>query len=125
MIYGILRGEIEENWPRIEALCEKYPGPAGLEGLHRSLLSANRQAWVCGDWQAVCITSVEVDRVVIDFVGGSDRFEWMDALEAVLTEWARHLGKPRLHAMARPGWARSAKLGGWREIYREFVKDVA
>lgn len=125
MIRGILSDEIAENEERLRPFIDSFSGRVRGGELMQSLEEGRRQCWVCGDWQAVCLTSVESDWVNIEFCSGRDRHEWENALEVVLMAWAKSMGKHAIYAMVRPGWAKLAKRNGWTEVHREFRKEVA
>jgi len=98
-----------------------------VETLALELVVGDRQAWVARDGDevlAVMLTRVKPEGVYIDAAAGKDRHKWAAAFDAEMERWAMHHGAKRIFAMARPGWAREAKALGWREVHREFVKEV-
>lgn len=87
-----------------------------------------RQMWAAMDGDevlAVMLTRVEPEGVYIDAAAGRDRARWADAFDATVEAVARETGKRRIFANVRPGWAKDGQRLGWKEVHREFVKEVA
>jgi hypothetical protein len=99
-------------------------GTTTARALEWAILGRDRQLWVCGDWQAVVLTSVHPDAVRIDFCAGRRREDWQQSVDEVIGAWARSLGKTYVISLARPGWAKYARERGYREIHREFAKRI-
>jgi hypothetical protein len=117
------------DWPRLEPFLAHFAGRSGgtatVDGLVTDIQKRIRQLWVCGDWQAVLLTQVHPDCVSMDFCAGFRRQDWMDDMDAVICAWAKSLGKSRVKALVRVGWARHSKAYGYRETHREFLKEIA
>jgi hypothetical protein len=111
--------------PFLMNFAERSFTGGGAAGLESDILSRTRQVWKIGDWQALALTTVEPDAVVITHCAGSNREDWQEALDAEIETWARALGKSRIAAHTRPGWAKLAKTLGYRETHRTFVKEIA
>lgn len=88
------------------------------------LLSGLRQAWVINDFQAVCLTKLTTDCVRITHCAGLRRHDWQEELDDVLRQWARALGKKRIVALVRPGWAKFGRSRGYKEAHREMVTEI-
>lgn len=110
--------------PFVENFAARSLERLTVDELVGKIKSANMQVWVCGDFQAVALTSVSETCVTVECCSGSDRMDWQDDLDAELTAWARHLGKKRLFLMARPGWSKRAKQIGYVEKHREMCKEL-
>ncbi len=128
MIHGILSGEApmvrERIWPFLENFAQRSHGRWTPEDLFAAIRCADKQLWVVQDFQAVLLTSVGQDWVNIDHCAGSGRAGWQQAIDDEICAWARSMGKKRVFALTRPGWAKYGKLRGYREIHREFVKEL-
>lgn len=93
-----------KTWPEYEA----------------QILNREAQLWRLGDWEAIAITKVTREAVRLEWVVGKNRRIWQDALDEVLRDWGRTLGKKRLIVLARPGWAALAKKRGFKELQRAY-----
>ena len=114
----------DEIWPFLEGFAERSHRRWTAASLWVDLLGSDKQAWLIGDWQAVCITSVSKHAIHIEACAGVRRHEWQEKLDDTLAEWARELGKDRIFAKTRPGWAKFGKKRGYKEIHREFVRSI-
>lgn len=122
---GVPVSEIDRSvMPWLEHFASRSHGTMTAGDLYNDLMNEERQLWVCGDWQAVVLTSVQDNAVSIDCCAGDRREEWQDMVDMVVTAWARTLGKRWVRSVARPGWARYARARGYREAHREFVKEA-
>ena len=116
-----VKGQI---WPFLEGFASRSRGRWTADGLWVALLERDKQAWLIGDWQAICLTSVSEYAIHIEACAGVRRHEWQDELDNTLSDWARALGKDRIFALVRPGWAKYGIKRGYTEIHREFVKEL-
>jgi hypothetical protein len=123
---GIKAADIDwrKVWPALEVFEGLSGGCTTVEALAHEIDTGMRQLWVCGDWQAVVLTSVHPDCVTIDFCLGVEREDWQEQVDAVVCAWARSLGKSRVKSTGRPGWTKFARAMGYRETQREFEKEV-
>lgn len=103
---------------------DRSQGRLTVEGITDSILEADKQVWVCGDFHSVCLTSVCEDYVTIEACAGRSREEWQDELLSTIEAWAMSLGKKRVFMMARPGWSRWSKTKGYRPVHIETMKDI-
>lgn len=128
MIRGIPSSEIAQEAARLAPFLADFAARSQERTtavqLFDALMAQEMQAWVCGDWQAVCLTTVHPAHVEINCCGGSDREEWQDALEAEIAAWGRHMGKKRVIMIARPGWSKWAKAKGYALRHVELVKEL-
>lgn len=111
-------------WPFLENFASRDVDGISAEEIATSIASAQRQLWVIGDFQAVCITAVTKDAVRIQMCAGVRRNEWQQAVDEAIRAWALALGKKRIVAMARPGWARFGKTQGYKERHRQMVLEL-
>jgi hypothetical protein len=116
--------DAERLRPWLEHFAARSHGRATAESLASDIASHVRQAWVCGDYQAVVLTSVHPDAVTIDFCAGRRRQDWQQDVDETVCAWARSLGKRWVISSARPGWTAYARERGYRETHREFAKEI-
>ena len=88
------------------------------------IIHRDRQVWNIHDFQALCMTSVDREVVNIDACAGVRRHEWQEELDETIRWWAKQLGKKRIIALVRPGWAKFGKTQGYREAHREMVVEL-
>lgn len=130
MITGILSTELAENWehirPAFESFAERSDERWTVEFLAHEVLMRQKQVWKVNDWQAVAVTSVgpNADYVTLEACYGEGYQDWYAELEGELERWAKALGAKRMFGLARPGWTKAFKAQGYREIHREFVKEI-
>ena len=128
MIWGIHAADIPAYSDRIAPFllnfAEKSHARTTALQLLDAIMARDMQVWVCGDFQAVCLTSVHPEHIEINCCAGVDREDWQDELEAHIAEWAAHLGKKRLIMITRPGWSRWAKTKGYKLAHTEMVKEL-
>lgn len=86
--------------------------------------SRERQTWVAGDFQAVCLTSIGPACLNIDYCAGERREEWAEDLDDTLTQWARELELKRIIPKVRRGWEPFGRSRGYRTIHVEMVKEI-
>lgn len=110
--------------PFLQNFADRSHDRVTVSELIRRISEAEAQAWVCGDFQAVALTRVEGPNAFIDFCSGSDRTSWQDELEEQISSWARFNGLKRVIILCRPGWSKWAKSRQYREIHREFIRDL-
>ena len=121
---GIYPAAREKILPFLQGFVDRDYAGLTVEDLERGILDKTRQVWVIGDFKAVVLTNVTPEAVGITHGAGSDRHEWEQEFEALISEWARAQGKKRVISMARPGWCRDAKKRGWKETHREMVMEL-
>lgn len=130
MIYGILAEDFARNWgnikPAFENFAERSDERWTIPYLVEEVLAKRKQVWRVGDWRAVVITSVGPDHeyVTLEACYGEGYQDWYEELQSALEMWAKELGAKRMFGMARPGWTKAFKAQGYREIHREFVKEI-
>lgn len=126
IVEGVPCGEVD--FPKIEDFLENFArrslGRWTVESLMQSILGREKQVWKINDYQALCLTSVGHESVNIEACAGIRRHEWQGALDDELRRWARALGKKRIIALVRPGWAKFGKAQGYKEAHREMVLDL-
>lgn len=114
----------DELAPFLRGFAKRSLGRWTYESLEMDILRRERQVWNIHDFQALAMTSVGADAVNIDAAAGVRRHEWQAELDDVLREWARSLGKKRIIALVRPGWAKWGKTRGYREAHREMTLEL-
>lgn len=130
MIEGIPAVDFAKNWERIRPAFQNFVDRSderwSLDYLVGEVLRRHKQVWKVNDWQAIAVTSVAHDMsfVTLEACAGDGYLDWYAELEETLEAWARALGAKRMFGMARPGWTKAFKAQGYREIHREFVKDL-
>lgn len=128
MIRGLQVGEIpaeaERLAPFLINFAEKSHARTTALQLMDAIMSRDMQAWVCGDYDAVCLTSVHPEHVEINCCAGEDRTAWQDDLEAEIAAWAKYLGKKRVIMIARPGWQKWARGKGYKPAHVELVREI-
>lgn len=110
--------------PFLKNFVDRSHGEWRLEEAERDILNRERQVWCINDYQAVAMTHLTAEAVRIDACGGVRRHEWQEELDDELRAWGRALGKKRVIATVRPGWARFGKARGYREIHREMMLEI-
>lgn len=116
--------DIERLRPFLQNFADRSDGRWTAEELETAIRCRDKQVWIAGDWQAVVLTEVGPTWVTITHGAGEDRATWQVEMDATITAWAREMGKTHLFALTRPGWAKLGKMRGYREIHREFVKEI-
>lgn len=128
MIAGIPARDYIANKARIlpflQGFVDRSSGKWTLFDVERDILESNRQVWSINDFQALGMTSVGPETVHIDACAGVRRHEWQEEFDEVIRDWARALGKKRIIANVRPGWARWGKTRGYREAHREMILEL-
>ncbi len=128
MIWGIHAADIPAYSDRIAPFllnfAEKSHARTTALQLLDAIMARDMQVWVCGDFQAVCLTSVHPEHVEINCCAGEDRTAWQDDLEAHIAEWAQFLGKRRVIMIARPGWQKWARGKGYVPAHVELVREL-
>lgn len=120
-IYPAYRDRI---WPFLEGFeARDLDGVTAID-LDAEIRSRDRQVWSIKDFQAVCLTFLTDDAVRISHCAGVRRHEWQEALDDELQAWGRALGKKRIVALVRPGWARWGRTRGYREAHREMTRNL-
>lgn len=127
-VVGVLSSDIIDEWESIAPFFANFAtrsdGRWTVDDLVRAVGEKKKQIWKVGDWQAVCLTSVDTECVNIEACAGVRRHEWQDDLEAEIIKWARALGKRRVFAIVRPGWAKFMKAKGYKEKHREMMLEI-
>ena len=85
----------------------------------RRILDRDAQVWCINEFQALALTALTRDAVRITHAAGVRRQDWQEAFDEEIRRWGRALGKKRVVAMVRPGWARWGRTRGYREAHRE------
>lgn len=130
MIEGIWAEELAQEWehikPAFENFAERSDGRWSVPYLVESVLTKQKQIWKVNDWQAVVVTSVgpNAEYVTMEAAYGSDMKDWYHELQEIVEMWAKEMGATRMFGMARPGWTKAFKAEGYKEIHREFVKEL-
>lgn len=130
MIEGVLSTDFMKEWdnirPAFESFVDRSDKRWTMEFLIGSVMHRQKQVWKVNDWQAVAVTSVGPDGeyVTLEACFGEGYQEWYAELEETIKAWAKALGAKRMFGMARPGWTKAFKAQGYREIHREFVKEI-
>lgn len=128
MITGIPSVQIPNEWERIRPFLENFAMRSHcrwtVDNLLMDLQNRQRQVWKVNDYQALFLTSIYPDSVHIDALSGKNRKDWQDDVLEAMEHWARALGKRHVISMARPGWHKFFKGKGYREIHREYLKEV-
>lgn len=114
----------EQARPFLENFCDRSLDRWTLQTLERDIMERDRQLWNISDFQAVCLTSVGETWVAIDACAGVRRREWQEELEETIRSWAKRLGKRRIIAKVRPGWAPFGRQCGYKEKHREMVLEL-
>lgn len=128
MIRGIPAADYHEYRDKIvpffEGFAKRSLGRWTVDGLEADVANRDRQVWCINDFQALVLTSVGPESVNIDACSGVRRHEWQDEFDDIVRAWALQLGKRRIIALVRPGWARWGKTKGYREAHREMVMEL-
>lgn len=128
MIWGVQSADIPAYAGRLAPFlinfAEKSHARTTAVQLLDALMAKDMQAWVCGDFDAVCLTSVHPEHVEINCCAGEERTAWQDDLEAEIAEWAKFLGKKRVIMIARPGWQKWARSKGYKPAHVELVRNL-
>lgn len=128
MIVGIPADQYVDHMdslaPFLRGFAQRSLGRWTLESLEMDIINRDRQIWNIHDFQAVGMTSVGPEAVNIDAAAGVRRREWQEEFDETVKKWARSLGKKRIIATVRPGWARFGKARGYREAHREMVLEI-
>lgn len=128
MIAGILADHYLEHREQLEPFLRGFAkrslGRWTYESLEMDIIRRDRQVWNIHDFQAVGMTSVGPEAVNIDAASGVRRHEWQEEFDETVRKWARSLGKKRIIATVRPGWARFGKARGYREAHREMTLEL-
>lgn len=128
MILGIPSWEYIEHrdkiTPFLQGFARRSLGRWTAEHLEMDIIRAARQVWNINDFQALAMTSVGPEAVNIEACAGVRRHEWQEELDETIRYWARELGKKRIIALVRPGWARFGRAQGYREAHREMVLEL-
>ena len=128
MIEGIPAAEYikhrDEISPFLQGFARRSLGRWTPEQLEMDIIHRDRQVWNIHDFQALCMTSVDREVVNIDACAGVRRHEWQEELDETIRWWAKQLGKKRIIALVRPGWAKFGKTQGYREAHREMVVEL-
>lgn len=114
----------ENVLPFLQGFEDRSLGRWSIPEMERGILNRERQVWNICDFQALGMTSVGPESVNIDACAGIRRHEWQEEFDEVLRAWARRLGKKRIIAHVRPGWARWGKTRGYRETHREMTLEL-
>lgn len=128
MIVGVPAHDLLQHMdslrPFLENFAKRSLGRWTVDGLTRAILQREKQVWNIRDWQAACLTSLSEENVNIEAAAGIRRHEWQAELDNELRAWGRALGKKRVIALVRPGWAKFGKAQGYREAHREMVVEI-
>lgn len=122
--------DVPANWehirPAFENFAERSDGRWTVDYLVGEVMNRQKQVWKINDWQAVALTSVgpEAAYVTMEAVAGSGHLDWYAEFEETVAAWAKALGAKRMFCMARAGWTKSLKAQGYKEIHREFTKEI-
>lgn len=121
-----LADEWENIFPAFKSFEERSDGRWTVDYLINEVVRRHKQVWNVNDWQAVALTSVgpEAAYITMEACYGRDMGEWYAELEETIEAWAKALGARRMFGLARPGWTKAFKAQGYREIHREFVKEI-
>ena len=126
MIAGVEAAAVD--WDRMEPFLKNFAdrshGRWTVHSLWQAIEAERFQAYVVDDYKAVALTTVGDDYIRIEAAAGSDRESWQADLDDMMADWARETGRSRIFCLARPGWASFAKSRGYREIHREFVREI-
>lgn len=128
MITGIRGDELPAVIDRVSPFLEHFAARdlkgETVEGLTQAIRERDMQLWVIGAFQAVALTQVTRDAVHITHCAGTRREDWQEAFDDHMRAWAKRLGKARVVATVRPGWARFGKARGYLETHREMAVEV-
>jgi hypothetical protein len=100
-------------WPEIEAMLEPAARLGGCE-----INEPEDTIWAAfdGDDMAAAFTlRMTNEALELRCAGGTRLWEWVDPLDAMMTEIGRAYGL-KLHCRGRKGWARFAKRCGWKFV---------
>lgn len=128
MIRGIPAAQYPQERDRVlpflEGFAKRSLGMWRVADLERDILGRDRQVWCINNYQALCLTHLSPEAVHLDACAGVRRHEWQDAMDAEMTAWAKALGKKRIIALVRPGWAKFGAARGYRETHREMTLEI-
>lgn len=128
MIWGILSRDVPHYSDRLLPFFQNFADRShsrwSVEDIAEEISAQSVQVWICGEFEAVCLTRVWPDAVSIVACAGSERGDWCEELEQTIRAWAKSLGKRHLLIDGRPGWSRWLKTIGYQEAHREMVVDL-
>ena len=110
--------------PFLENFVARSMGRWTVEDLENDVLDSSRQLWRIGDFQALAMTALDAENVIIDAAAGVRRHEWQDELDRTLREWGKALGKRRIIAFVRRGWEPFGRSRGYRVSHVEMTVDL-
>lgn len=103
-----------EHWGAIKELLDPAARRGGIEAKEDGDL-----IWVALEngivWAAFTIALV-AERLELKCAGGTRMREWVPLLDAVLTDFAKDMGKTKLQTRGRMGWKRFGNRLGWEHV---------
>lgn len=119
--YVGVRGKV---LPFLEGFAKRDVSGITVGEFEADIMNRRRQLWSINDFQAVALTQVMRDSVRITHLAGVQRHKWQEEAMQHVVEWAKALGKKRVCALVRPGWAPSMKERGYREVHRDMMLEI-
>ena len=131
---ALLPHKVEERWPSIVKLVEKWlaegQGEYILTDILQYLKTGEWQCWVIrkeGKVTAIAVTTEtsfpQYKAMNVVGVAGVDMKGWLVLLPE-LEDWARICGCKKLRGCGRSGWDRVLKPFGFQKEYNVMAKDV-
>lgn len=118
-------GRVEDYWPHIAPPIQRGADTLGLYNaayVRPRLESGEWQAWVAGDFEAVCLTEIQkfdkAQVLIIRGLAGDGMDRWLHHL-ATIEKWGAERGCDRVRIVGRPGWERALKDYRKVQVYME------
>lgn len=118
--------------PMLEPAVAVTNGRFSTYSVYAALQQGRSHLWIAFDEEGVIHGAVTTDIVdypekrclCMAFVGGTRFREWGQALDAMLTRWAKDNACEAIEGQGRPAWDRLVRRYGCRPFATIFEKDV-
>ena len=122
-VRGVQARDLATVWHRVEPILsraleqhtDERPNDVMLD-----IMSERVQLWQINDFQAVCLTQIQVRPTIkvlwIYYVAGEGMGEWIGDLIAVLKAFAAAKGCGRLEFSGRKGWIKALQPHGFAGV---------
>jgi hypothetical protein len=131
-IGGVQPDQLMSVWHKCVPLLRRVVKPHtgyDLDSLLTSLQLAQKQLWVIGDFQAVCVTEIQLRPAAsvmwCQFIVGDDVKDWIDDWEKVIAEFGRAHDCVAVEFCGRPGWkAFQEKFKQYKPVLVTYRKEI-
>ena len=113
--------------PFLQSVVDRSYGRWPIDKIEQDCITGQCQVWIVKENDkliSVVLTEIEPDSVTIVAGVGTNRHKWQSKLLNAIEEWTKAIGKKYIIAITRPGWASLFKGKGYREIHREWVREL-